>query len=148
MFVMLGAIIALFVPFIAFSCVLAYWFGPDLDPMVFVTVHTPWPISKGLDHPFCMSMFTCSNALSFVLASLVLGFVMFDTLHGLDLVWLCPTHMRPYSDVTIWEASLDARSLCAYPSPFFSTMCTICLPCLFEPPVGFICIFTHLLTCP
>ena len=28
-----------FVPFIAFSCVLAYWFRPDLDPMVFVIVH-------------------------------------------------------------------------------------------------------------
>ena len=24
----------------------------------------------------------------------------------------------------------------------------ICLPCLFVPPIGFICIFTHLLTCP
>ena len=41
-----------FVPFITFSCVLAYWFGPDLEPMVFVIVHTPWPISNGLDHPY------------------------------------------------------------------------------------------------
>ena len=36
-----------FVPFIAFSCVLAQWLGPDLDPMVFVIVHTPRPTSKG-----------------------------------------------------------------------------------------------------
>ena len=46
-------------PFVAlsfFSCVLAYWFVLDLDPMVFVIVHTPWPISKGLDHPIFMSM--------------------------------------------------------------------------------------------
>ena len=39
-----------------FSCVLAYWFVLNLDPMVFVIVHTPWPISKGLDHPIFMSM--------------------------------------------------------------------------------------------
>ena len=38
--------------FVFLSCVLAYWFRPNLDPMVFVIVHTPWPISKGLDHPY------------------------------------------------------------------------------------------------
>ena len=32
-----------FVPFIAFSCVLAYWFEPNLNPIVFVIVYTPWP---------------------------------------------------------------------------------------------------------
>ena len=32
--------------------ILAYWLGPDLDPVVFVIVYIPWPISKGLDHPF------------------------------------------------------------------------------------------------
>ena len=47
------------VPFIASSCVLAYWFGPDLDPMVFVVVHTPKPTSRGLDHPIFMSMLAC-----------------------------------------------------------------------------------------
>ena len=52
-----------FVHFIAFSCVLAYWFGPDLDPMVFVIIHTPRPTSKGLDHPVCMSMLACFYAL-------------------------------------------------------------------------------------
>ena len=52
-----------FVPFITFSCVLAYWFGPDLDPIVFVTVCTPWPILKGLHHPICMSMLACFYAL-------------------------------------------------------------------------------------
>ena len=41
-----------FVPFIAFSYVLAKWLGLDLDPMVFVIIHTPWPISKGLDHSY------------------------------------------------------------------------------------------------
>ena len=48
-----------FVSFIAFSCVLAFWFGLDLGPMVFVIVHTPWPVSKGLDHLFFMSVFAC-----------------------------------------------------------------------------------------
>ena len=52
-----------FVSFIASSCVLAYWFGPDLDPMVFVIVHTPWPTSKGMDHPICMSMLAYFYAL-------------------------------------------------------------------------------------
>ena len=44
-----------------------------------------------------------------VLASLVLGLAMLDTLYGLDLVWLHPTPMRPCLDVTIWEVSLDAE---------------------------------------
>ena len=48
-----------FVSFIAFSCVLAFWFGLDLGLMVFVIVHTTWPISKGLDHPFFMCILDC-----------------------------------------------------------------------------------------
>ena len=53
-----------------------------------------------------------------VLASLDPGFAMFNALRRLDLVWLHLTPIRPCSDVTIWEASLDAESLRAYPSPF------------------------------
>ena len=52
-----------FVPFIVFSCVLAYWFEPDIDPMVLVIIYTLKPTSKGLDHPICMSMFACFYAL-------------------------------------------------------------------------------------
>ena len=90
-----------FVHFITSSCVLAYQFGLDLDPMVFVVVHTPWPISKGLDHLY-LHVYACLLLyFMFVLASLVLGFAMLDALCGLDLVWLHPTPMRPYSDVTI-----------------------------------------------
>ena len=90
-----------FVPFVTSSCVLAYRFGPDLDPMVFVIVHTPWPISKGLDHPY-LHVYACLFlCFMFVLASLILGFVMLDALRRLDLVWLHPTPMRPCSDVTI-----------------------------------------------
>ena len=110
-----------FVHFIVFSYVLAQWLGPDLDPMIFVIVHTSRPTSKGLDHPICMSILACfyaSMLLCFmlVLASLVLGFAMLDTFHGLDLVWLHLTPMRPCLDVTIWEASPDAGLLRTYPS--------------------------------
>ena len=90
-----------FVHFVTSSCVLAYRFGPNLDLMVFVIVHTPWLKSKGLDHPY-LHVYACLLLyFMFVLASLVLGFAMLDALCGLDLVWLHPTPMRPYSDVTI-----------------------------------------------
>ena len=56
-----------------------------------------------------------------VLASLLLGFAMLDALHGLDLVWLHPTPMRPCLGVTTWDASPDAGLVCAYPS-FFRSM--------------------------
>ena len=110
-----------FVHFVTSSCVLAYWFGLDLNHMVFVIVHTPWPISKGLDNPY-LHVYACLLlCFMFVLASLVLGFVVLDALRGLDLVWLYLMPMRPCLDVTIWEASPDAGLLCAYPSLFCST---------------------------
>ena len=90
-----------FVHFVTSSCVLAYRFGPDLDPMVFVIIHTPWPISKGLDHLY-LHVYACLLlCFMFVLAFLILGFVVLNTLRGLDLVWLHPTLVRPCSNVTI-----------------------------------------------
>ena len=56
-----------FCRFIFLSCVLAYWFGLDLDPMVFVIARTPWPISKGLDH----SHFACLCLLASMLYTCV-----------------------------------------------------------------------------
>ena len=44
-----------FVPFIVFSCVLAYWFEPDLDPVVSIIVQTQRPTSK----VFGSSLFAC-----------------------------------------------------------------------------------------
>ena len=106
--------------------------------MVFVIIHTPRPTSKGLDHPIYMSMLACLLlCFMLVLASLVLGFAMFGALREFNLVWLHPMPIRPCSDVTIWEASPDAGLL--------RTM--LCLSCLFVLLVGFICIFTHMLTC-
>ena len=73
--------------------------------MVFVIVHVPRPISKGLDHPICMSMLVCL-LLCFmpVLAFLVLGFAMLNALHVYMVVWLRPMLMRPCLDVTIRDA--------------------------------------------
>ena len=77
-----------FCRFVFLSCVLTYWFKPDLDPLVFVTVHTPWPTSKGLDHP-CLHVYACL-LLCFMLliASLVLGFARLDAHSGFVVVWL------------------------------------------------------------
>ena len=91
--------------FIFLSCVLAQWLGPDLDLMVFVIVHTPWPKSKGLDNP-CLHVYACSLlCFMFLLASLVQGFATLDALNEFVVLRLHSTPMRPYLDVTIWDAS-------------------------------------------
>ena len=82
-----------------------------------------------------------------VIASLVLGFATLDALNGFVVVWLLPTPMRPCLDVTIWDTLPWCRLLCAYLSRF-PLHVMICLPCSFVPPVGFLCIFTCLFTCP
>ena len=81
-----------------------------------------------------------------VLASLVLGFAMLNALSGFVVVWLRPTPIRPYLDVTIWNALPWCQLPRAHLSLFLLRV-MICLPCLFVPPVGSIC-FTCLLTCP
>ena len=82
-----------------------------------------------------------------VLASLVVDFATLDTLSGFVVVWLHSTPMRPCLDATTWDASPWCWLLCAYLSPFL-LHAMLCLPCLFVPPVGFLCIFTRLLTHP
>ena len=136
-----------FVPFIAFSCVLAYWFGPDLDPMVSVIFHTPRPTSKGFRPP----LFACLC----LLASMFYAYVSlssFRLCHAcrpwrVVVMWLHSTPIRPCLNVTTWDASPWCRLLRAYLSPFLLRS-MLCLPCLFVPPVGFLCIFTRLFTCP
>ena len=83
---------------------MAYWFGPDLDPMVFVIVNTPWPISKGLDHPYLHVYAYSLLYFMLVLASLVLSFAMLDALSGFVVAWLHLMPMRPCLGVTTWEA--------------------------------------------
>ena len=70
-----------FVPFITFSCVLALWLGLDLDPMVFVIVHTPRPTSKG----FGSFLFACLC----LLASIFYACVSLSS-SRLCLVWRPP----------------------------------------------------------
>ena len=78
--------------------------GLDLEPMVFFTVCTPWPTSKGLDHPY-LHVYACLlPCFMLVLASLVLGFAMLDALSGFVVVWLHSTPTRSHLDVTIWDA--------------------------------------------
>ena len=72
--------------------------------MVFATIRTSWPMSKGLDHPY-LHLYACL-LLCFmpVLASLVLGFATHDALPGYVVVWLCLMPRRPCLDVNIWDA--------------------------------------------
>ena len=65
-----------------------------------------------------------------VLTSLVLGFAMFGIFRGLDLVWLHLTPIRPCLNITIWEASRDARLLRAYPFLFCFARCYTYHACL------------------
>ena len=112
-----------FVPFITSSCVLAYWFGLDLDLMVFVIVHTPRSTSKDLDHLICMSMLACFYALCLCQPFLSQAFPCLMPSASLNLVWLHPTPIRPYLDMTIWVASPNAGLPHAYPSLFRSMRC-------------------------
>ena len=74
---------------------------------------------KGFGSPV-LHVYACLLLYFIFNISLVLGFAMFGALHGLDLVWLHPTPMRPCSNVTFWKASLDVRLLLACPSLFFA----------------------------
>ena len=73
--------------------------------MVFFIVRTPWPTSKGLDHPY-LHVYACSLlCFMLMLASLVQSFATLDSLSGFVVVQLYLTPMRPCLDVTIWDAS-------------------------------------------
>ena len=127
-----------FTTFFYLSCVLAYWFGPDLDPMVFVIIHTPRPTSKGLDH----SYFTCLC----LLASMLYACVRLSS-SKLGHVW-CP--YRICGCVVTFDAHealfgcnhLGCISGCrvapCIPFPF-QLHVMLCLPCLIVTPVGFLC---------
>ena len=41
-----------FVAFVSFSYILTCWLGLDLDPVVFIIIHTPRPISKEFGSPY------------------------------------------------------------------------------------------------
>ena len=110
--------------------------------------HCPYILAhiKGFRSPYLHVYAYLLLCLMLVLASLVLGFTMFDALSWFVVVWLYSMPTRPCLDVTTWDASPWCRFLCAYLSPF-PLRAMICLPCLFVPPVGFLCIFTCWLIC-
>ena len=105
------------------------------------------PYQRFGSFPFCVFMLACFYALSSMLASLVLGFTRLDAFSRFVVVRLHLTPLRPCLDINIWDASPWCQLLRAYLSPFL-LRAMICLPCLFMPPIGFLCIFTRLLTCP
>ena len=109
-----------FVPFISFSCVLAYWFGPDLNLWSLSSSIHLGPYQRVWMIPY-LHVYACL-LLWFILmlASLVLGFAMLGALSRFVVVWLHLTPMRPCLGVTIWDASPRCQLLCAYLSPFCS----------------------------
>ena len=66
-----------------------------------------------------------------VLASLVLGLSALDALNGFMVVWLHPTSIRHFLDVTTWDASPRCRLLRSYLSPFWSVRWYACHACLY-----------------
>ena len=145
MFVMPCAIIALLSLCLSFLCFgLLVW----TRSRHYVLCHCPHTLAhiKGFGSPY-LHVYACLP-LRFmpVLASLVLSLAMLDALSRFVVVWLHLTPMRPCLDVTIWDASPWYQLLRAHLS-HFSLCAMIRLPCLFVPPIDFLCIFTRLLTC-
>ena len=104
MFVMPRGFVALLPIYLSFLC-FGLLVGLDPEPMVFIIIHTPLPISKGFDHPFCMSMLACLLlCFMLVLASLILGFATLYVFSGRVVMWLQPMPMRPCLDATTWDA--------------------------------------------
>ena len=135
-----------FVPFIAFFlCVFGLmvrtWSGP------YGICHRPYTKAhiKGFGSSYLYVDAGLLLCFMLVLASSVLGVATFDTLSGFmvtsDAQWPC-------FGVTIWDVSPGAGLFRVCLSLFFLLHTMICLPCLFVPPVGFLCIFTHLLIYP
>ena len=145
MFVMICAIVALLLLYLSFLC-----FGllVQTRSRPYGLLHHPYTLAhiKGFGSPI-LHVYACLLlCFMLVLTSLVLAFAMLDALSGFVVVWLHLMPIRPCLDVTICDASPWCRLLRAYLSPFL-LRAMICLPCLFVPPVGFLCIFTRLLTC-
>ena len=135
------AFLSLYLSFLSFVLLVRTQCRPyGLCQRPYTLAHIKW-----FGSPYLHVYACCLLCFTLLLASLVLGFTMLDALSEFVVVWLHPTPTRPCLDVTIWDASTRCRLLHAYLSPF--PLCEI-LPCLFVPPIGFMCIFTCLLTCP
>ena len=103
MFVMPCAIVALSLLYLSFLCFgLFAWTRSrpyGLRHCSYTLAHI-----KGFGSPI-LHIYACFLlCFMLVLAFLVLGFAMLDTLSGFMVVWLHPTPMRPCLGVTTWEA--------------------------------------------
>ena len=145
MFVMPCAIVAILSLFLSSLC---FGLSVRTQSRPYGLCHCPYILAhiKGFGSPYLHVYAYLLLCLMLVLAFLVLGFAMFDALSGFVVVWLYSMPTRPCLGVTTWDASPWCRLLCAYLSPF-PLGAMICLPCLFVPPVGFLCIFTCWLIC-
>ena len=118
----------------SFLCFDPYWWGVDLDPVVQIYIHTPRPISKGLDHfLMCMCMFTCFYTLCLCLP------LKSRLCHALCPLWACLCVVTSIPLVAYWSVTTyethpsDAGLLDAYP---FSTPCNVACHACFVPPVS------------
>ena len=102
--------------------------------MVMVIIRTPWPILKGLDHPYLHVYARLLLCFMLVLASLVQGFATLDALSEFVVIWLHPMPMRPCLGVTTWDVSPDADCF-MHTFPLFrcSMRCYACYACLRHP---------------
>ena len=91
-----------FVPFTLLSCVFGLTVRTQSRP--YGLCHRPYAEAhiKGFGSPYLHAFVI---AFMLVLASLVLGLAMFDTLSGFVVVWLHSTPIWPCLDVIIWDAS-------------------------------------------
>ena len=145
MFVMPCAIVDLLSLYLSFLC---FCLMVRTRSRPYGLCHRPYTSAhiKWFGSPYLHVYACCLLCFTLVLASLVLGFTMLDALSKFVVVWLHLTLTRPCLDVTIWNASTWCQLLHAYLSPF-PLRAMMCLPSLFMPLVGFICILTCLLTC-
>ena len=157
---MLDAMPCAFLAFLSlvmhFSCLLTLRQGVDLDLVVQAQIHTPWPISKGLDHFFyaCVCLFA-SMLCVYVYLARFRFLPCFVPFVGLCLLVFGPICFMiasfpfvAYCDEIACEIYLhDVGLLEAY----LSLLCAIiCLPCLLCAPVclsSLLCIFALLPTC-
>ena len=134
-----------FLTFVSLSYVLAYWFRPDLDPIVFVIVHTSWPTSKGLDHSY-LHVYACLLLCFYACVSLSSSRIchIWGTLRAWPCVVTSNAHEALFGcnhlgGISTWWVALGV------PFPI-QLRVMLCLLCLFMPPIGFLSLFTRLLT--
>ena len=146
MFVMPCAIVALLSLYLSFLC-----FG-----LLVRTRSRPYglcyrPYTLAHIKGFGSSLFSCL----YLLASMLYACVSLSCSRLCHVwrplrAWSClvtPDAHEALFECNLLEGIFRCQVAPCVPFPFLLSM-MICLPCLFAPPIGFLCFFTHLLTCP